>query len=353
MTSKIVNAPVVNGAETRKIKDKTSGKTYYRKQILPEGKYNYKGTELDLTAPQLQTFVKSFKDGAFDEVPFQFGGTESEHNNDPLRRGGTLAGMEHVPGKGLIGYFDFSTSPEAQQYVEKYPRFGVSPRIELGIERADGKTFAGAIQHVCGTVVPRVNGMGAWDKVELSEAEDAKETIDLSTETIEVAQEAIVAPEVDEKVTLTPDEVTAFRKWVAEQKAIEDEIKARETPAVDPNIVMANDYAKQALDTTRALQADLARSRWETESAKLVRDGVPPSAIELATPVMEKPSTTIDLSSGGVDPQDTVRALLEGLKGTVNLSGAVGHEVGGHEPDETQEEIAEFEKSFRNDFNLY
>src|SRR5689334_7875112 len=100
--TEILLGPTLTDGPLQKVKDKKTGQVYYKKQILPEGKFKYKtgdgkDIDLDLTAPQLKTFVDAFKAKAYDEVPFQFGA----HTNDPTIRKGTLAEVEHAPGKGL------------------------------------------------------------------------------------------------------------------------------------------------------------------------------------------------------------------------------------------------------------
>lgn len=347
----VLLGPVITGDPVRKVKEKSTGRVLHRKQILPEGKYNYKGTDLDLTADVLKTYVQAFHDKAFDEVPFQFGGAESEHNNDPLRRGGTLAHMEHVPGKGVMGYFDFSKDPQSAEYVEKYPQFGVSPRIELGIERADGKKFVGAIQHVCGTLVPRINGMGAWEKVELSaDANTSDEVIDLSAEVIDTnaipeidfvndrpKEGDVVAPEI------TAEDLATLRQLREDNELIEKFAGTVHADTVSlssggdggdtvtaPVDTEARTAAKAAQEQIDSLRRDLARSKWETQAQALASDGVPPAAIELARAIMESPDDkVIELSSGqSTTDKERTLSLLEGMKGTIDMGGEIGHQVG-------------------------
>jgi hypothetical protein len=342
----VILGPVLAGTETRKVTDKATGRTYYRKQILPEGKFDYKGTELDLGPQKLQTYVNSFKEGAFDEVPFQFGGSESEHNNDPMRRGGTLAHMEHVPGKGVFGYFDFSKDPASAEYVEKYPRFGVSPRIELGIKRADGKSFEGAIQHVCGTLVPRINGMDPWEKVELSNGANTEdEVINLSAGVFDLDKDEVIDPGFDfvndrpvgetKMPELSQEQLDALNSYMEERKLIEDLAKdpvvlslgePKET-VVTPPVAPVDTEARTAIENMRR---DLAREKWEAKKEVLLSQGVPPAAIAMAEPVMLQPEdNAIELSSGGkTTDKERMLGLLDSMKGTVDLSTEVGHQVG-------------------------
>jgi hypothetical protein len=337
----IILGPVLNQGPATRVTEKSSGRTLWKKQILPEGKYKYKGTELDLTADTLKGYVQAFKEKAFDEVPFQMGGSESEHNNDPLKRGGTLAHMEHTPGKGVFGYFDFSADPATADYVKRYPRFGVSPRIELGIDRADGKKYAGAIQHVLGTLVPRMNGMDPWSKVELSaDANTTDEVIDLSAETYDVED----VPEIDflnnppktgdDMPDITDADLLALRAWKAEQNLVDD-LAGKVIPTVTPpqpsdsDVQLSNAIKAQGEQIT-AMRKGFAVEKWAAQKALLLSQGVPPHAIELATDIMTAPDDNVIELSGGEKTTDKARTLglLEAMKGTIDLSAEQGHQVG-------------------------
>jgi hypothetical protein len=341
----VILGPTVTGSPTVRVKDKASGRVLHKKQILPEGEYDYKGTKLDLNADVLKGYVKSFQERAFDEVPFQLGGSESEHNNDPLRRAGTLVHMEHIPGKGLNGYFDFSADPQMAAYVEKYPRFGVSARIEPAQKRADGKTFGPAIQHVLGTLVPRINDMASWEKVELSQVANTEdEVVDLSTELIDLDAPPVIDFINDrpikegEGVPLSAEEEAAFRQYQADQILIDSlvndptllsGVQTVVNPPAPPVTQTGPLVDTEARAQVRALQVDLARSRWETQAQALAAAGVPPAAIELAAPIMEEPEDrAIELSSGArtTDKARTL-ALLEAMKGTIDLGPEQGHQA--------------------------
>lgn len=340
--TEILLGPTLTNGPTTKVTDKKTGKTYFKKRILPEGSYKYKtqdGTDvdLDLTESQLKTFVSSFKDKAYDEVPFQFGA----HSNDPTIRKGTLVEVEHVPGKGIDGYFELDS--EAASYVQKYPNFGVSPRLVLDISRADGKKFEGAIQHVAGTVVPRINGMGPWSKVELSEDGDTDaETpvFDLSTETITVERDRKVIDVTTEKkkeegqvITLSQDEYDFFKKMKTEYEEIMSEGEKKETTTSQSvDLSEVTQKADSALSGVARLQAQAIRDSWSAKRSLLVGQGVPPAALDLAEPVMTDVETKVyDLStpegSVKVDAKTQMLGVLELLKGTVDLGGEKGHGV--------------------------
>jgi hypothetical protein len=363
--TEILLGPTLTDGPTTKVTDKKSGKTYYKKRILPEGEFQYtpagstEKIKLDLTAGQLTTFVDAFKNKAYDEVPFQFG----KHDNDPTLRKGTLAHVEHVPGKGVDGYFELDS--DAASYVEKYPNFGVSPRLVLDINRADGKKFAGAIQHVAGTVVPRMTGMGPWSKVELSEEGDTNDktpVIDLSTETIAVERERKVINVTDKKdegsvVTLSQEDYDFFTKMKkeyteAERLLSESEKKTEDPKTIDLSAVTAVEKkADDALAALAEIRTSAAKDQWAAQRALLLSQGVPPAALDLAAPIMESVETqTYDLSTPDGDVKVSAKtqmlSQLELMKGTIDLSGELGHGVVGVDPDApSQEEMAAWMKS--------
>lgn len=352
--TEILLGPTLTDGPTPKVKDRTTGKTYYKKRILPEGTYDYKTPtgekiKLDLSAGELQKFVQSFKDKAYDEVPFQFG----KHDNDPTIRKGTLAHVEHVPGKGLDGYFELDA--EAAEYVSKYPNFGVSPRLVLDIERMDGKKFPGAIQHVAGTVVPRATGMGPWSRVELSEdgdTDDSTPVIDLSTEIIKVEREGrvVTTPEKTEEgekkvFTLSEEEYNFFKQQKKEYEEIMAENATTGTgtsTSVELSeeskqaIADAKKAADDALSGLAAIKAQAAANEWAAKKQFLLSQGVPPAALDLADPVMTAVDSTVyDLSTPEgqvkVSAKDQMLGQLELMKGMIDLSGEKGHGMSGTE----------------------
>lgn len=358
--TEILLGPVLTDGATAKVKDKETGKIYYKKQILPEGKFKYrtsdgKDVELDLSATQHKTFVDSFKSKAYDEVPFQFGA----HTNDPTIRKGTMANVEYVPGKGSWGYFELEK--DAAEYVEKYPNFGVSPRLVMGLERMDGKKFAGAIQHVAGTVVPRASGLSAWEKIELSKDETpADATIfDFSDETIKAHKDIKETPVTkttgeggETSVTLSQEEYEFFTKmrseWTEAEKLLgeaEPKEEAKQTTTVD--LTEVTKKADDALAGLAAMRSEAVRQTWVAQKQLLLSQGVPPAALDLADPVMISVDVqTYDLSDGDggtvkVDAKTQMLGQLELMKGMVDLSGERGHGIGGVGADDaSQDEIA-------------
>lgn len=344
--TEILLGPTLTDGPTTKVKDKSSGKTYYKKRILPEGTYKYKtrdgkDIDLDLSAKQLGTFVDSFHKKAYDEVPFQFGA----HSNDPTIRKGTLVQVEHVPGKGVDGYFELDS--DAAKYVEQYPNFGVSPRLVLDINRADGKKFDGAIQHVAGTVVPRMTGMGPWSKVELSEDEDTNDStplIDLSTEIITIERDRKVIDVTNKKeksgsdgnvIQLSAEEYSFLQQQMKDYQEIMGQgtlVEKKEKPEVDLSEI--TEKANSALTAVQEMQRKAIEDGWKAQRTLLAQQGVPPSALDLATPVMTDMEPRVyDLSTPEgdvkVDAKTQMLGLLETMKGTIDMSAEKGHSVGG------------------------
>ena len=353
--TEILLGPVLTDGATTKVKDKKTGQVYYKKQILPEGKFTYKTAdgkdiELDLTAAQHQIYVDSFKKKAYDEVPFQFGA----HTNDPTIRKGTMADVEYVPGKGSWGYFQLDE--EAAKYVEKYPNFGVSPRLVVGLKRMDGKTFPAAIQHVAGTVVPRASGMSPWEKIELSEDDlpDDVTIIDFSDETIIAHRDVKETPVTKttgkgsggggvnegETFALSKEEYEFFQNMKTEYAKAEkmlsgdDEDEKKSTVAtVDLSEVTGK--ADKALAEIAQMRAAAVQETWQARKALLLSQGVPPAALDLADPVMTSVDSQVyDLSDGEggtvrVDAKTQMLGQLELMKGMIDLGGEIGHGQGG------------------------
>lgn len=167
------------------------GNRVWRKKLLPVGDVEYKGRTLRFTRDYLGQLVRSFNDRAYDQVPFQLADAQNTHTNDPERTRGEITAME-LGDDGL--YITASLTPEGEQVLAANPKLGVSARIVEDYARSDGRRFAGAVQHVLGTLDPRIPGLGAWQAIEA--ATPAPDTvIDLSASTFAGDQPAQPAPE--------------------------------------------------------------------------------------------------------------------------------------------------------------
>ncbi|HEY2086995.1 MAG TPA: hypothetical protein VGH54_13375, partial [Mycobacterium sp.] len=154
------------------------GNRLWRKKVLPIGEVEYKGRMLHFTRDYLGRLVQSFKSGAYDDVPFQLATDDNAHTNNPERTRGHVTGME-LTDDGL--YVTAEVTPAGEQVLTENPKLGISARIVEDYARSDGKHFPAAIQHVLGTLDPRIPGLGAWQAIEAANPE-ADTVLDLSAE---------------------------------------------------------------------------------------------------------------------------------------------------------------------------
>lgn len=371
--------------------------TTFRKKILPKGTIRYGDREIVFDDEYLTDLAASYEGGAFDQVPYMLADDRNRHTMDPDRFRGECASVE-VAEDGLWGTFELSA--DAAELVRANPKLGVSARIVEDYERSDGKTYKRALQHVLGTLDPRIPGMGAWEEVELSNGDTytSSEVIDLSN--FEYEEEGTVPDnEKDTTAEVPVSEEAAFKAvkdmlpdWTDEQiqellnepftdeelaqaqaeldlegeKATEDEPEAAKADATDEPPVNATDKEPDEVkvkaekpaeketekvpvslsnevtgipsDTksvdlanqVAALQADNAREKFERERQAWVRDGVPPSLVDLARDVLTAPQgATIDLSNGVEDKQvdagEVIRKLLTQCAGYIELAKDRGH----------------------------
>lgn len=188
------------------------GNRLWRRQILPVGDINYKGRVLKFTKDYLAKLARSFKDGAYPQVPFQLADTENRHTNDPERYRGEIKDME-VRDDGL--WVTTEVSERGDALLRENPKLGVSARIVEDYDRADGKFFPAAVQHVLGTLDPRISWMGGkWEAIEAASPEPAA-VLDLSNE-------SFIGPALDGKA--------AKKAAKAARKAAE---KQQDNPAGD------------------------------------------------------------------------------------------------------------------------
>lgn len=73
----------------------------------------------------------------------------------------------------------------------------------------------------------------------------------------------------------------------------------------------------------------MAKADWRRERRDLAREGVPPFMLDLATPIMESPdAVTIDLSEDDtLDVTTTMRKMLDGMKGVIEIKPEIGHSI--------------------------
>jgi hypothetical protein len=158
-------------------KARPSGASLWRKQVLPLGTIDYKGRQITFSREYLASLVKAFGDKAYDVVPFQFADAANSHSNAPEQRRGTVRDLELTDdGLDII----VEAGQDAAKHLAEYPDLGVSARIVEAYDRADGKFFPAAIQHVLGTLDPRITGLRPWQAIDA--ANDDGDVLDLTGE---------------------------------------------------------------------------------------------------------------------------------------------------------------------------
>lgn len=341
MTQVAVHTPMVTGRPAQKL-----GRSLYRKRILPIGEITYEGKPLRFTREMHEQIAQSFNDGAFDSVAFQLADDGNRHTDDPERTRGTIKGFE-LASDGLDALIE--VGDRGRQVLEENPDLAVSARIKLDLTRADGKHFPAAIQHVLGTLDPRVAGLGPWEKV-ADLAADQTPVVDLTAASYAPERTGMaLTPEQEAKLAALLENVGDDGKLIAapEHDLTESELQAiidaatEEEGAVTPEpaeagasltaeqqkaIDLANATADQASQRVIALSVDLAASKWRADRSEFEKAGVPPFLLDLAAPVLELPTdAVIELSNTKtVDVAKVVRDMLDGAKGLVDLSSAAG-----------------------------
>lgn len=345
---------------------KQDGQTWW-KRLLPVGKISYKGRELVFSRDYLAGLAKSFQDKAYDQVPFQLAGDENKHTNDVERFGGEVAAMEVRPDGLWVGV---KPTERGAQVLADNPRLGVSARIVEAYDRADGRYFPKAIQHVLATLDPRIPGLGSWAAVETSNDDAAVITYDLSGAEFagSAPTEGDTMPDLNEEqraklaalLDLPADKLAALvgklddgtlgqlngdgtaddelltdeelDKLVEEAMALDaaglldSEGSPREpapagaagaagSAALSNEERMAVELAQATGDEAHRqlgiINAQLDRERWQNERRKLVGAGTPPFIADLAQPLLEGAAHTVDLSNGDtVDAGQIVRKIL-------------------------------------------
>lgn len=350
-----------------------AGASLWRKQLLPLGEIAYKGRKIAFTREYLGSLVKAFADKAYDVVPFQFADKDNSHTNKPEQRRGTVRGLE-LTDDGLDIIVAAGTA--ASEHLAEYPDLGVSARIVEDYERADGKFFPAAIQHVLGTLDPRITGMRPWQAVEAAN-DDAGEVIDLTdaeyapaepVKPAEPPKPESAAPTTEEHhMAFTPEQEARLAKLLdlpdekfdalladpepeeeltdAELEALLAEIGegAGGEPAAGPAATEPEGEAAAAgaaLSAEAQAAIDLANSRADENALELARitaaldkatyekerdtfarvHGIPPRITDLARELLEGSGRVVELANGrSADAGAIVRRLLTEVGKTVKM----------------------------------
>jgi hypothetical protein len=329
----------------------------WRKRVLPVGDISYQGRTLHFTPHYLQGLANAFNDKAYDQVSFQLADAGNTHTNDPERHRGTVVGFEAEP-DGLWMVLDPTERGEA--VLRENPYLGVSARIVEQYQRADGKFYPAAIQHVLGTLDPRIPGLGAWQTVEAANTPSL--VIDLTGSSY-AGQEVETMPELNAQqqanlnrlLNLDPaaldrllgaqapsappapngngtapadDDELSDEELADLIDALGDDELAEIEAGMDAETLagagvtglsveaqMAIDLANSRADETErqlaVFQTRYEVSAFDAEKRKLADLGVPPYITDLARPLLQGSGHTVDLANGQrADAGQVMRKVL-------------------------------------------
>lgn len=370
----------------------------WRKKVLPVGQVRYKDRMLDFTPEYLKALADAFQDRAYDQVPFQIADAANTHTNDPERFRGEIVGVDVQP-DGL--YVTAKTTAAGSRLLANNPRLGVSARIVEGYERSDGQHYEVAMQHVLGTLDPRIPQLGSWEAVEMSNAAMPDYIIDLSTaEFAADAEGGGIMPDLtaDQQgrlarlLELDPDKLDALlsgsedEDTAADYKA--DDLSADELAvmidqmnddefaelmaeyeAEDPvlagagaslsngydefstGIELANYRLAEVERQNSVIQNELDAQRFDNEKRHLMNVGVPGYIVDMAQPLLQGAGHVVELSNGaGLDAGRLMRDVLREYgkaASMLDLTAELGSAI--DEPDTSQTaEVAR--RDFVSDF---
>jgi hypothetical protein len=327
------------------------GNRVWKKRVLPIGEISYQGRTLKFTPDYLKGLETAFKDGAYDYVPFQLADAANTHTNDPERYRGAITDMRAEP-DGLWVYL--SPTERGEQVLKENPYLGVSARIVEQYNRADGKFYPAAVQHVLGTHDPRVVQLGPWQSVEM--ANGPQLVIDLTTASFAGEENAMpdltpqqqanlsrlldmdpakldqligqpAAPEAPQGDGSSPDELSdqelsdLIEAMSDEELGELEEEFLTETGAgmaatgLTAEAQMAIDLANARADENErqlgVFAQEFDKQRFEAEKRSLADLGVPGYITELARPLLQSNGHTVDLANGSrVDAGQVMRKVL-------------------------------------------
>lgn len=221
----------------------------FRKRILPMATINYMGRKITFDRAYLTELASNFNDGAYDQVAFMLADSKNTHTLDPERFRGEIKSVE-VLDDGLWG--TVAVTDSAAEMLKENPKLGVSARILENYQRSDGKVYGRALQHVLGTLDPRIPGLGSWEEVALSNGGDDT-VIDLSATSYEEL----------ERMATREENIAAVAEAVG--------ISVEEVEA----LAFSDDALAEYADTFRAAEAETAEAaaeETETEAAAEVEE---------------------------------------------------------------------------------
>ena len=338
------------------------GNKLWRKRVLPVGDVQYQGRTLHFTRTYLEGLANAFRTRAYDQVPFQLADAANTHTNDPERTRGWITDME-LADDGL--YVVLDPTPRGEEVLRENPYLGVSARIVEQYQRSDGQFYPAAVQHVLGTLDPRIPGLGAWQTIEAANTPSL--VIDLTgasytgqeLETVTtpqmnpqqqanlnrllnldpaaldrlIGQQAPPAPAappatgVNGTGPVTDDELSdeELADLIAalddeELGQVEEDLytetgAAMAATGLTAEAQMAIDLANSRADETErqlgVFQTRFEQQQFEVERRSLADIGVPPYITDLARPLLQGSGHTVDLANGSrVDAGQVMRKVL-------------------------------------------
>lgn len=336
-----------------------NGRLAFWKQILPIKRVHYTAKDgsrqvMDFTADYLSGLASNT---AVDALGFLLADKDNKHTMDPERWRAKVAALEvrtDVEKPGLYGKVVFPSRESAKAVLDN-PDLGVSARIRPNVQRSDGTTIPAGLIHVLGTLDPQVSGMSPWQATDLSSSGD--EFLDLSDEEYEEmpkSNEKAIADYTEADLDAMDDAaLDAFlvaagidpSDYDVTDESEEDELEDEDDEAAkralvgagadmsktgNADIDLARQEAADARADAREARSRVAAAEWRETRNAYLEAGVPPHALDLAAPVLNRAEDmVIDLSVVGeeddLNVSDAVRGLLDALKGTVDLSAEEGH----------------------------
>lgn len=334
----------------------------FRKEVLRVGSIKYKGDTLNFTSDYLDGLALAHREGVYPVVPLVFAPGDNSHTQDIERIRGEALGFER-DGDRLFAVVRASND-KAAQLLRENPKIGVSVRIEQPINRADGKSWPAAIQHVLATANPVVPGMQPWEPVDL--AVDDLPVIDLSTfdfatgedatDTEETVMADTPAPFTDEETARlrallnsidqadqgeaqggnsggdgyqlpSDEELAEIAAGLFDEDLTDADRAAAERETAGASLASDNAALELAQSRLDAQEIELARIREERDTERFIRlrddlalnGGIPPRITELAKPLLLG-QHSIELSNGSnVDASKVMRDVLQAVSEHVKL----------------------------------
>jgi len=331
------------------------GNRLWKKRVLPVDDVEYQGRMLHFSKDYNDSLAQAFRDRAYDQVSFQLADAKNTHTNDPERHRGTITDLRSED-DGLWLYLQ--PTERGEQVLRENPYLGVSARIVENYARSDGKFYPAAVQHVLGTLDPRIPGLGAWQTIEAANTPSL--VIDLTGASFAGEEDTMPELNAQQQANLTrllnldaaaldkllgtappappasgtngtggqPDNELTDQELADLIEAMSDEDLAdleseflAETGAgaaatgLTNQAQMAIDLANARADETErqlgVFQVQFDAQKFEGEKRSLADLGIPPYITELARPLLQGSGHVIELTGGTrVDAGQVMRRVL-------------------------------------------